>query len=37
MDGGCSVTELEDGVCLNRGPLGEKGFEVKQTRDKRKS
>lgn len=36
VDGGCSVTELKVRVCLNWGPLGEKGFEVSQTWDKRK-
>lgn len=28
------MSELEDGVCLNWGPLGEKGFEVRKTWDK---
>lgn len=37
VDGGCAVKELEVVVCLNWGPLGEKGFEVRQTWDKRKS
>lgn len=31
VDGGCT------GVCLNWGPPGEKGFEVRRTWDQRKS
>lgn len=37
VDEGCTVTELDVGVPLNRGPLGEKGFEGRHIWDKRNS